>query len=234
MNENIYYEDKGTGITLRKHMAKTYLWVFLGLLLSTITAFVTIYTGLFYYIYSSTFVYFGVIFGQLALVIYLSSRIYSMSYTAAILSYFGYSLLTGITLSSVLLVYTWDVIVIAFGLCTLLFADLAFIGYRTKVDLENYRGIFMAGLFMVLIASLVGMFIHLDGYQTVVCFVGLAVFLGVTAWDSQKMKKHYYMAQNDEELLANLSIYSALELYLDFLNIFLYIVRLLGNNNRRN
>ena len=92
----------------------------------------------------------------------------------------------------------------------------------------------MAGLFMVLIASLVGMFIHFDGYQTVVCFVGLAVFLGVTAWDSQKMKKHYYMAQNDEELLANLSIYSALELYLDFLNIFLYIVRLLGNNNRRN
>ena len=234
MNDNIYYEDKGSGLTLRKHMAKTYLWVFLGLLLSTITAFVTIYTGLFYYIYSSTFVYFAVIIGQLALVIYLSSRIYSMSYTAAILSYFGYSLLTGITLSSVLLVYTGDVIVIAFGLCALLFADLAFIGYRTKVDLENYRGIFMAGLMILVVASLVGMFIHFDAYQTVVCFVGLAVFLGVTAWDTQKMKKHYYMAQNDEELLANLSIYSALELYLDFLNIFLYIVRLLGSNNRRN
>lgn len=232
MNDNVYYEGSN-GITLRKHMSKTFLWVFMGLLVTAITSLVTIYSGLFYYVYTSTLTYFAVIIAEFACVIYLSSRIYSMSYGKAVISYFLYSVLTGITMSSVLLVYTGDVIIIAFALAAILFLDLAFIGYRTKVNLDNFSGILMGGLFALVIATFVGMLFRMSGFQLVVCYAGIAIFMGITAWDTQKMKQHYYYYQGDEEMLAKLSIYSALELYLDFLNIFLYIIRILGNGRNR-
>lgn len=231
MNDNVYYNDYS--VTLRKHMAKTFVWVFLGLLVTAVTAFATIYSGLFYYVYSSNLVYFGVMIAEIACVIYLSSRIYHMSYSGVVVSYFLYSILTGVTMSSVLLVYTGDVIIIAFALAAMMFLSLAVIGYRTKVNLDNFSGILVGGLFALVLASLVGMFFRMSGFQLLICYAGIALFMGITVWDTQKMKKHFYYYQGDEEMLAKLSIYSALELYLDFINIFLYIIRIIGNGRHR-
>ena len=232
MNNTYYYEDN-YGITLKKHMAKTFLWVFLGLLVTTISAFVSLYSGLFLVVYSSSLAYILVAFAQLGVVMYLSSRLYHMSYTSAIISYFLYSLLTGFTLSSILLVYTGETIVFAFALAAILFLDLAFIGYRTNVDLSKFSGLFMGGIIALLIASLVGVFFSFSAFDTFICFIGIVLFLGITAWDTQKMKQYYYHYQNNPEVLQKLSIYSALELYLDFINIFLYIIRLMSNGRRR-
>lgn len=231
MNENVYYHE--SGITLREHMAKSFIWVFAGLLLTAVTSYLTIASGLFYLVYSSSLVYLGVIIGEFACVMYLSRNLYRMSYGQAVMAYFIYSVLTGITLSSVLLVYTGDVIIIAFALAAILFLDLAFIGYRTKLNLDNYSGLLVGGLIALLITSLFGMFLNFDSFQTMICYGGIILFLGITAWDSQKMKKYYSFYQHDEEMLSKLSIYSAFELYLDFLNIFLYIIRIIGNGRRR-
>ena len=232
MNDNVYYNE--SGITLRKHMTKTFVWVFLGLLVSAVMSFLTIYSGLFYYVYSSNLVYFGLVIAQLASVMYLSSRIYQMSYSSAVISYFIYSILTGISLSSILIVYTGDVIIIAFALAALMFLSLAVIGNRTKVNMDNYSGLLVGGLFALLIASLVGMFFNFSGFQLMICYIGIGLFMAITVWDTQKMKKYYYYYQGDEEMLTKLSIYSALQLYLDFINIFLYIIRIIGNDRRRN
>ena len=231
MNDNVYYND--SSVTLRKHMAKTFVWVFLGLLVTAAVAFATLASGLFYFVYSSTLVYFGVMIAEVATVMYISSRLYYMSYSGAVLSYFLYSVLTGVTMSSVLLIYTGDVIVIAFALAAMMFLSLAVIGYRTKINMENYSGILVGGLIGLCIATLVGMFINLSGFQLMICYLGIALFMGITVWDTQKMKRHYYYYQGDEEMLAKLSLYSALELYLDFINIFLYIIRIIGSDRRR-
>ncbi len=231
-NNNVYSTQDSTSLTLRKHMSRTFVWVFFGLLVSAAAAFITLYTPLFNIVYG--FGYIFLVLAEFGCVIYLSSRIYDMSYSSATLAYFGYCFLSGMTMSSVLAVYAGsDIAILAFALASMLFLSTAVIGSRTSVNLDSFYPILFGGLIALVITSFVGLFLlHLDTLSIAICYIGIGIFMGLTAYDTQKMKKMYYYYQGDEEMLSKLSIYSALELYLDFVNIFLYIIRILGRGSR--
>lgn len=217
-------------VTLQSHLAKTFLWVFAGLLITALSVYVTLTTGLYLIIFTNTIVYIGIVVGEIALVIFLSSRIHKMSYTSAIISFIGYAVLTGLTFSILCLAYSPATIALAFGFSAFLFLDLAFIGMTTKFDLSNIFPLLFGGLIMMVIITVAGVFLDLSAMDVGICLFGIVVFLGLTAYDTQRIKHNYEYYRDDSQMLSKLTIYSALELYLDFINIFIYVLRLLGRS----
>ncbi len=123
----------------------------------------------------------------------------------------------------------------AFAFAAVLFISCAVIGYTTRVDLTRFSGLFMGGLIAIILVSIVGMFFRsfFWGMNLYISYFGVLLFLGITAWDVQKLKNSYNMVSYDSEFAEKYSIIGALQLYLDFINIFLYIVRILGNSRSR-
>ena len=195
---------------LYKHVAKTYAWMFLGLALTFTTAYALIATGLVW------------------LVGFLTSRIaqYSVGKVKAI--FIGYSLLSAVTFSAVLLMYQAQSVILAFGVAAVFFGTMAAFGLVTKRDVSGFRWVILAGLIALLVMQLVATIFHLQGLDTVLCFVGLALFMGITTYDAKRTKDYYYLFEGNAQMLDKMAIYSALALYLDFMNIFLYLLRLFG------
>lgn len=218
--------------TFKQQLSRTYIWMFFGLLLTFGIAF---YLGFMQpslvisMYYNMPILPIIMIIAQFGVVIALSVRITKLSATGAKALFLVYAALTGFTFSTIVLAYDLSAIIQAFLVAALYFGCLGIIGLTTHRDLTNIGYICMAGLFAMIIYSLIAAFTGLElslGY----CLIGLVIFAGLTAWDNQKIKKFYYMYQSDEQMLANLSIYSALQLYLDFINIFLYLLRIFGSS----
>lgn len=213
---------------LYKHVAKTYLWMFLGLAV-TFTVGISLYmTNLVYAIYAIPMMSIILLVAQPGLVLCLSSRITKISVGACRAIFIGYSALTGITIGAVLAIYQAGIALLAFGVAALFFASMAVAGLVTKRDVSGFRYIVLFGLIALIVMQLINMFLRLEAFDTMICFIGVAIFLGITTYDSKRTKDFYYMFEGQEAMLDKVSIYSALNLYLDFINLFLYLVRLLG------
>ena len=214
------------------YMTRTYRWMASGLLITFAMAYITATTPLIYLVDS---LYLVLTIAELALVFVLSSRVQNMSVDAARATFFGYALLNGMVLSYYFIVFSVGTLVMAFLATAVYFGLMAVHGTTTHKDLTGWGPRLMMGLVALIVTSLIGMLFGFGfGSSVLYCGIGLVLFMLLTAYDTQKLQQMYAYYAGDPELAEKASIYGALTLYLDFINIFLYVVRLLGNNRRRN
>ena len=214
------------------YMTRTYRWMASGLLITFAMAYITATTPLIYLVDS---LYLVLTIAELALVFVLSSRVQNMSVDAARATFFGYALLNGMVLSYYFIAFSVGTLVMAFLATAVYFGLMAVYGTTTHKDLTGWGPRLMMGLVALIVTSLIGMLFGFGfGSSVLYCGIGLVLFMLLTAYDTQKLQQMYAYYAGDPELAEKASIYGALTLYLDFINIFLYVVRLLGNNRRRN
>lgn len=220
-----YYNSStvDTRSSLNAQLVRVFGWMFLGLAVTGITAFFSIQLN----IAANMFLFIILILAEFGLVFYLSSRVMKMEYSTAAAAFIAYSVLNGITLSLIFYAYTLSSIAYVFFISATFFGFMSVYGLVTKKDLTSYRSLFMMGLFGVIIASVVNIFLNSSALYWLISFVGVAVFLGLTAYDSQKIKNiHASFAGSTKE--RNVGVLGALTLYLDFINLFLFVLRILG------
>ena len=214
------------------YMTRTYRWMASGLLITFAMAYITATTSLIYLVDS---LYLVLTIAELALVFVLSSRVQNMSVDAARAMFFGYALLNGMVLSYYFIAFSVGTLVMAFLATAVYFGLMAVYGTTTHKDLTGWGPRLMMGLVALIVTSLIGMLFGFGfGSSVLYCGIGLVLFMLLTAYDTQKLQQMYAYYVGDPELAEKASIYGALTLYLDFINIFLYVVRLMGNNRRRN
>lgn len=234
--------DKMEGRTVRSFepsvsfpvlMRKVYTWMTLAMLITGITAYgVATSPTIFSIIFGSKFVFFGLIIAELALVFGISGMINRISLSTATLLFILYSFINGAVMSSIFLIYTASSITQVFFITAATFAVMAFIGYTTKTDLTSLGKLLLMALIGLIIASVVNIFVGSTGLETIISYVGVLIFVGLTAYDSQKIKEMLATQEYADEGAQKLALVGALSLYLDFINLFLYLLRILGS--RRN
>ncbi|MGC6473714.1 MAG: Bax inhibitor-1/YccA family protein, partial [Candidatus Puniceispirillaceae bacterium] len=169
-----------------------------------------------------------IMFAPLAMVMWMSFRINKMSPAKARTLFYIYAAMMGISLSTILLAFTGASVARAFFITAGAFAGLSIYGYTTKRDLTAMGGFLIVGVFGLILASIVNIFVQSSGMEFLISIVGVLLFAGLTAYDTQKIKSMYY-AGDSRDAAARKSIFGALTLYLDFINMFLFMVQLLGN-----
>ena len=212
-------------------MGRVYLWMTGGLVLTTIVAMmVAMNVGLQQAIFSNGLVVFGLIGAQLGLVLAISFGINRMAPSVALGLFFLYSALTGATLSVIFLVYDLGTIGLAFGASASIFAGLSIMGLTTKKDLTKLGPILLASLFGLIVASIANWFFQSTAMEWVISFAGVIIFMGLTVYDSKKIKEMTGAAvmQGDTLAVNRIGVIGALKLYLDLLNLFLFILRIVG------
>lgn len=232
----MFYEkgalDGFAGEPLHVYTAKTFGWMFVGLLITFATGIAFAQGGGLYLLLSFGMpAVFALAIAEIVVVMILSAKLTTLSIGAARGLFFLYAVLNGLTFASIFLVYDVSVLLLVFALTALYFGVLAAYGWLTKRDLSGLRPILTGGLIFLLVFWLLSMFLPLSGFDRIICFVGLAVFMGLTAYDVQKIKQLHAEFSYDYEMSKKASIFAALQLYLDFINIFLYILRLLGRRS---
>lgn len=210
-------------------MNKTYAWMVAGLMITGLTSWYVWDSGLFYEIMSTKFSLLFLILAQFGIVIWLNAAITRLSTVTAGLLFVAFSVTTGITFSSIYAAYTADSIANTFYICAGMFAALSMYGYITKRDLTSMGSFMFAGLIGIIIASIVNAFVGSSAIYWVVSMAGVVIFAGLTAWDTQKLKEMATVQLENGELASKIAIIGALSLYLDFINLFLYLLRFLGN-----
>jgi hypothetical protein len=168
-------------------------------------------------------VFFGLIIVELALVFFLSIRIQKLSFGAALFTFLVYSLLNGLMISAIFFIYTASSIASVFVISALVFGIMALIGYTTKRDLTSIGNLSLMALVGVILASLVNLFLKNGTLSLIVSYLAVIIFVGLTAYDTQKIKR-----MSESGTSGNMGIYGALALYLDFINIFLNLLRIFG------
>ncbi len=225
--DNISLQQANEKISQR-FIAAVYGWMVAALAISGIAAFAVFNSEtLLYFIFGSRFTFLGLIIAELALVFILSAGIRRMSFPVAAASFVIYSIVNGLTLSSVLFVYTGTSIVRIFVITALMFGAMSVYGATTKSSLQSAGKYLMMALIGLIIASLVNIFMRSSSLDWLISFVTVGVFTGLTAYDSQKITTAARYAQDNEDF-KKVAIIGALELYLDFVNIFLALLRLFG------
>ena len=180
---------------------------------------------------SSEYLFWGCLLGELGLVYFISSRIMNLSLTTATLVFIVYSILNGVTMSFIFLVYTTSSIANVFFITAGTFGAMSLIGYTTKRDLSKMGQLLMMALVGLIIASFANILMKSDTLSLIISYVGVVVFVGLTAWDTQKIKRMLAQADDISEDAQKIALLGALTLYLDFVNLFLYLLRLLGKRN---
>ncbi len=213
-------------MNLNNVLKKVYMWMFIGLLVTFITGYyVSINENIVYKIYSTS-LYWILSIIELVLVIVLSARVGKMNITTSRIMFLIYSFVTGLTFSSIFIAYELSSIIYVFFIAALLFLVFSAIGYFTKLDLTKMGTFLLMALIGILICSIVNIFVGNGLFEIIISSISVLVFLGFTAYDVNKIKllENYYPDEN------SLAIAGALELYLDFINIFIDLLRLFGNN----
>lgn len=212
-------------------MRKVYVWMTLALVITGFTAFgIAENPGLVYTIVTNRLLFWGLVIGEFALVMAIYGAIGRLSATAATLLFVLYSIVNGATLSVIFLAYTMTSIASVFFITAGTFAVMAFIGYTTKTDLTSFGKMLMMGLIGIILATVVNIFIGSSMLNMIVSYVGVVVFVGLTAYDSQKIKNLLYQVDNMSEEAQKLALLGSLTLYLDFINLFLMLLRIFGGN----
>lgn len=213
-------------------MRKVYTWMCLALVITAVTAYgVANSPGLLEMIYSSKLSFFGLIIAELALVWYISARINKLSLSTATLLFALYSALNGAMLASIFIVYSMDIITKTFLVTAGTFGAMAFLGYTTKRDLSKMGSILFMALIGIIIASVVNIFVASDTFDLIICYAGVLIFVGLTAWDTQKIKQMLQASGDTGEVGQKIALIGALSLYLDFINLFLYLLRIFGRKD---
>lgn len=231
-DSSLAMKDNSVAAENARFMSKVYLWMSFGILLSAGVSFAIFYTpSLFLAIYSNPLIFIGLVIVQLGSVVYLSVWIKKMSATTATVIYLLYSILTGISLSVVFMIYTRSSIFSIFGMTAFSFAGLSAFGYFTKRDLGPVGSFCMMGLWGMIGFALVSLFFPSPmraNNSQVYSIIGIIVFAGLTAYDSQKIKASNQIGNEGTAEDHKEAIIGALILYLDFINLFLHLLRLLG------
>ena len=215
-----------------KLMRKVYVWMTLALVITGFTAYsVATSPNLLTAIYSNQAIMWGLIIGEFALVIGITAAINKLSLTMATLLFVLFSVVNGVTLSSIFVIYTMTSIAKVFFITAATFGVMAFIGYTTKTDLTSIGKILLMALIGVIIATIVNIFLKSSMLELICSYVGVAIFVGLTAYDSQKIKEMLMTQYDMSEAAQKIALLGALSLYLDFINLFLYLLRLFGSRN---
>ncbi len=220
----------------RKHMmnqtmTRTFGLMFLGLLITAITSVVTIASPtLLNFIYGTSYGFYVCIFGELGIVIFLSSRLQKMRTGTAVAMFFLYAVVSGITLSTIFFACTLGTIMFAFLTASAMFGAMAIYGSVTNSSMASMGSILFMGLIGIIIASVVNIFLASSMLDMMICYIGVALFLGLTAYDTQKIKAMVAQSNSVEDT-RKIAVFGALNLYLDMINIFLYILRIFGRKN---
>lgn len=180
------------------------------------------------FIFTNTWVYWGLLIGEIVMVIALSASINKLSNAGATALFYLYSILNGATLSCIMLVYTQASIVLTFAITAGVFGTMAIYGYVTKSDLSKFGSFMTMALFGLIICIVVNMFMHSSTMEWIISFAGVVIFIGLTAWDVQKIKRMAAMSDASNE--GKVATLGALSLYLDFINLFLYLLRFFGSS----
>jgi len=210
-------------------MRKVYVWMTLALVITGFTAYgVATSPGVLQAIYSNQLLFWGMIIAEFALVIGVSAAINRISLTTATLMFVLYSVINGALLSYIFLVYTASSIATVFFITAGTFGTMALVGYTTKTDLTSIGKYLFMALIGLIIATIVNVFIKSSGMTLVLSYVGVLIFVGLTAYDSQKIKQMLMQAPDAGESAQKLALLGALTLYLDFINLFIYLLRIFG------
>lgn len=212
----------------REFIRSVYAWMFGGLLLTAMAAAWVVFSTPMQQFVQSTWLF--LVIAELGMVFYLSFRINRMSPAAAASIFLVYSLLNGLTLSAIFFVYSLGSIFQAFVVAGGMFAAMSIYGYTTKKDLTSWGSFLFMGLIGVLLALVVNFFFQSAMMSFVISIIGVIVFVGLTAYDTQKLKGYAVTAAGAGERATNLAVIGALALYLDFINLFLMLLRLFGGN----
>lgn len=213
---------------LRDYMLRVYNYMASGLALTGIIAYLGYRTDFYAAIAGSPLIWL-VLLAPLGVVFYLSARIHSMSFSSAQSWFWVYAGLVGLSLSGIFYIYSGVSITRVFFITASMFGAVSLYGYTTKRDLTGFGSFLFMGLIGVVIASLVNIFLASSALQFAISVIGVLVFTGLTAYDTQKIKEIYYEGDG-HEVAGKKSIMGALSLYLDFLNLFLMMLRLMGGN----
>lgn len=212
-------------------MRKVFVWMTLALAITGLTAYgVATSPTILSLIFSSKVTFFGLIIAEFALVFAISGAINRLSLSTATMLFILYSVINGATLSSIFFAFSVATIGKVFFITAGTFGAMALVGYTTKTDLTSMGKLLFMALLGIIIASVVNMFVASSGLDLILSYVGVLVFVGLTAYDTQKIKQMCQAAPDAGESAQKLALIGALSLYLDFINLFLYLLRIFGNN----
>jgi FtsH-binding integral membrane protein len=223
-----------TRLIINEFVRSVYNWMAIGLALTGSVAFyVANSESMMQLIFGNQMVFFGLIIGELALVFTISARVQKIKASTATALFVLYAALNGATLSAIFLIYTRTSITSTFFICAATFIACSIYGITTKRDLTSLGGFMAMGLIGIIIASVVNMFIGSYGMHMIISYIGVIVFVGLTAYDTQKLKTMALSqpAGLDAGVVRKGAILGALSLYLDFINLFLMLLRIFGNRD---
>lgn len=211
-----------------KALSKVFLWMCVGILTTFFTGFYVSNNPNMLYNIFSTSAYYLIFIAEIILVIFLSARIHKMSFTTALISFLGYAVLSGLTFSCIFVLFEAMSIIYIFALTAVIFIIFALIGYFTKIDLTKLGNILLIGLLGVIVVSIINIFLLNSVVDTILLIIGTFIFIGFIAYDIQKIK--YLLNSGEDE--NKIAIIGALELYLDFINLFLRLLQIFGSRRK--
>ena len=230
--ESISTKQTQVQIRVNEFIRSVYNWMAIGLALTGFIAYYVANTpALLNLILGNQILFFGLIIAELALVFTISARVHRMQASTATALFVLYSALNGATLSFIFIIYTRASIASTFFVCAATFVACSIYGWTTKRDLTSMGGFLMMGLIGIIIASLVNLFIRSSAMHMIISYIGVLVFVGLTAYDTQNLKAMAVSQPSDAgaSAIRKGAILGALKLYLDFINLFLMLLRILGN-----
>ena len=213
-------------------MRKVYIWMTMALVITGLCAWgVATSPSMVQLVYGNRAAMWVLLFAELGLVFYTTARINRLSLSTATTLFIVYAALNGVTMSFIFMAFSIATIAKVFFITAATFGVTAIYGYVTKADLSKMGNILLMALFGLIIATAVNMFISSGTLDLVLSYIGVVLFVGLTAWDSQQIKRMLSMQAGLDEGAQKLALIGALSLYLDFINLFLYLLRIFGRND---
>ena len=212
-------------------MRKVYLWMAFALVITGLAAFYVAQSGFVFTLFNNSALLWGLIIAELALVFGLSAAINKLSLPVATLMFVVYSVINGVTLSSIFIIYEISSIATVFFITAGTFGAMALYGYTTKRDLSSIGKYLFMALIGLIIATVVNIFMKSSGLDMIISYAGVLIFVGLTAYDTQKIKEMCQSLDYVDESTQKLALLGALSLYLDFINLFIYLLRIFGKRN---
>ena len=232
-------QELGTGFseTFMNVMRHVYLWMCLGLFVTALVSMSLVYTPLSFVlvqILQVPFLFIGLLIAEIAVVWWLSARIGTLSIGASRIGFLLYAILNGVTMSVIFLAYTESSIALTFVTTACVFGAMGIIGYTTKVDLSKWGSYLLMGLIGFLVGSIVNLFLASSTLEWILTYAGIVIFVGLTVYDTQRIKTMVAaaMRSSDQTAVQRIGLMGALRLYLDFINLFLLLLRLMGGRRR--
>ena len=213
-----------------KVMKRVYLKMFFAMIVTALTSFVCVNVpAVLYTLVANSGLYFGLLIAEVILVFVLAGALHKISSPVATILFYVYSILNGVVLSAILYAYTSASVLSTFVITAAVFGTMTIYGYVTKSDLSRVGTFLFMALIGLLICTIVNIFMQSSTMEWIISFAGVVIFIGLTAWDTQKIKQ--MAAMTDESQAGKLATIGALSLYLDFVNLFLYLLRFFGNRD---